>query len=363
MTNYLLAAMAILGMTGISSGSYAQHFDEPTVMNQPYTQEVEDPYFGDYEGTYAPSDLKPDAGGPQPVTAEAKVFPQGNRSYRVVLRAKPLDPAEWPLQVELDGRLEGERIRVTGLVGGHEWEGEIAKKRLKVNKRGYGGSFEMKQVMKKSPNEGLKPSAKAIVLLAYEPGKKPSLDEWKDAGWVTTEEGTMHKNPGEGPRPDLPRRDLYSKREFRNVRLHLEFRLPYEPDLREQARGNSGVFLADRYEVQVLDSYGLVPGDGDCASIYGVAPPRVNAAFPPLSWQTYDITFYAPKVKGGKMVHGPRLTVLWNGIKVHENQTAPTPTGDSERPNAGSGPIRIQDHGNLVYYRNIWVEELPDAQD
>ena len=117
-------ASTILGMTGMMPCIYAQHFDEPTVMNQPYTQEVQDPYFGDYEGTYAPADLKPDAGGPQPVKAEAKVFPQGNRGYRVVLRAQPPDSTEWPLQVELDGRLEGESIRVAGFAGGHEWEGE-----------------------------------------------------------------------------------------------------------------------------------------------------------------------------------------------------------------------------------------------
>jgi hypothetical protein len=341
----------------------AQHFDEPSVMNVPYTQQVQDPYFGDYDGTYAPSEAKAEEGGPMPVKAEAKVVPQGDRNYRVVLRAQPHDSTEWPLQIELPGRLEGERIHVFGSMGGHEWEGDIAKKTLRINKRGYGGIFEMLQVKKKSPSEGLKPPADAILLVAYQPGVKPSLDQWNDAGWLATEEGIIHKNPGKGPRPDLPRRDLSTRREFKNVRLHLEFRIPYEPDLREQARGNSGVIFADRYEVQVLDSYGLVPGTGDCASIYGVAPPRVNAAFPPLSWQTYDITFYAPRMEGNKMTHGPRLTVVWNGVKVHENQTALTPTGDAGRPNAGSGPIRIQDHGSLIYYRNIWVEELPDANE
>jgi hypothetical protein len=362
MKQYSSGLAAALTVTVAASPLQAQHFDEPSVMNQPYTQMVQDPYFGDYEGTYSAGEERPEPGSPKPVPAEAKVRALGNRAYAIVLRTHPAD-ADEALQAEVAGRMEGERVIVSGSSQGHEWEGEIGKQALQIRKRGYGGVFQMKRVMKKSPVEALPPPPGAIVLLAFAPGKKPGLDPWTEAGWVATSEGIMHRNPGEGPRPDLPRRDLSTKREFKNVRLHLEFRIPYEPDLREQARGNSGVILADRYEVQVLDSYGLIPGDGDCASIYGVAPPRVNAAFPPLSWQTYDITFYAPRMEGGKMVRGPRLTVVWNGIKVHENQTASTPTGDAARPNAGSGPIRIQDHGNLVFYRNIWIEELPDTRD
>ena len=332
-------------------------------MNQPYTQAVPDPYFGDYEGNYASSEPPTSEGGPAPTEAEAKIIAQGSRRYHITLRAQPVDPKDWPLQIELDGHLEGERVVFSGHAGGHDWQGQAARGTLRINKQGYGGVFEMKRVMKKSPTEGLKPPANALVLLEYEPGHKPSLEQWKEAGWVAAEDGIIHRSLGQGARPDLPRGDLYSKREFRNVRLHLEFRIPYEPALREQGRGNSGVILADRYEVQVLDSYGIIAGAGDCASIYGVAPPRLNAAFPPLSWQTYDITFYAPKMDGPKMARPPRLTVSWNGIKVHENQISMTPTGDPKRPNAGSGPLRLQDHGNLVYYRNIWLEELPDTQE
>jgi len=335
--------------------------DEPAAMDQSSTQMAVDTYFGDYEGTYSFSETAVADGAPAPAEAEAKVIAEGNSRYHLVLRAKPLDPSEWPLQIELEGRLQGEKMIVDGHAGGHDWRGEIANGALKIAKQGYGGAFEMKRVMKKSPTEGLPPPGDAIVLLAFQPGQKPGLDEWKEAGWVTTAEGILHKEPTQGGKPARAHHDLYSRRDFRNVRLHVEFRLPYEPDLHEQARGNSGVFLADRYEVQVLDSYGLMPGAGDCASIYDVAPPRVNAAFPPLSWQTYDITFDAPKLDAaGKMTRGPSITVLWNGVKVHENQTAPTPTGDPRRPNAASGSIRLQDHGNLVYFRNIWVQELPD---
>lgn len=174
-------------------------------------------------------------------------------------------------------------------------------------------------------------------------------------------DGLMHRAPGVGPRPDLPRKDIVTKRHFKSLLLHLEFRIPYEPDLRGQARGNSGIFFGDRYEVQVLDSYGVIPGTGDCAAIYRVAPPRVNAAFPPLAWQTFDVTYRAPRIDGsGKMTREPKLTVFWNGIKVHDGQSILKPTDDPKRPILAAGPIRIQDHGNLVYYRNIWVEELPE---
>src|SRR5262249_29008146 len=166
MRTHLIRWLAAAIVALVLVGAQAQHFDEPSVMNQPYTQQVQDGYFGDYEGTYAPSEAKAEEGGPAPLKAEAKVVPQGERSYRIVLRAQPRDPAEWPLQIELPGRLEGERIRVFGSMGGHEWEGEIAKKTLRINKRGYGGIFEMRQVSKKAPSEGLKPPAGAIVLVA-----------------------------------------------------------------------------------------------------------------------------------------------------------------------------------------------------
>jgi hypothetical protein len=357
----LALALAMFGTAGALAAADNQKLEEPTVMNLPMTQNAQDPYFGDYEGTYSPSEAKVEEGGSAPMAAEAKVVAHGHHQYKIELHAKMPNPDAWPLQLELDGKVEGDRVLVSGYTGGHEWSGEISKQKLRINKHGYGGVFEMSRVMKKSPTEGAKPPEGATVLLAYTPGTAPTLDEWKEADWITTPEGIMHKKPDQGPNLDIPRSDMHTKREFKNVQLHVEFRLPYEPDQREQARGNSGVILADRYEVQVLDSFGLIEGTGDCASIYSVATPSINAGFPPLSWQTYDITFHAPKTDpSGKVIEPPRFTVLWNGVKVHDNQTARTPTGDASRPNASSGPLRIQDHGNLVYYRNIWIQELPD---
>jgi hypothetical protein len=141
------------------------------------------------------------------------------------------------------------------------------------------------------------------------------------------------------------------------VKLHVEFRVPYMPDKTGQARGNSGVYLQGRYEVQILDSYGLQSKDNDCGGIYEVAAPLVNACKAPTVWQSYDIDFTPPKYKDGKKVEPARITVVQNGVKIHDNREIPVDNtraglgGDPSQP----GPIMLQDHGNPVQFRNIWV--------
>ena len=104
-----------------------------------------------------------------------------------------------------------------------------------------------------------------------------------------------------------------------HFRLHVEFRVPYMPEAQGQGRGNSGVYLQGRYEVQVLDSYGLKSRDNDCGGIYKVATPRVNACKAPTVWQTYDIDFHAPVFEDGKKVEPARITVRQNGVEIHED--------------------------------------------
>jgi hypothetical protein len=196
------------------------------------------------------------------------------------------------------------------------------------------------------------PPAGAIVLLD---GK--SLDGWthKDGTpvrWKLLESGAIEV---------VKSGDIVTKQEFDgSFKLHVEFRVPYMPKAKGQGRGNSGVYVQGRYEVQVLDSYGLDSKYDDCAGIYEVAKPLVNACKAPTVWQSYDIEFHAPVFKDGQKVELVRMTVYHNGIKVHDHVAV---NKDNTRGGRGgdpaqSGPILLQDHGNPVQYRNIWLVKV-----
>ena len=146
---------------------------------------------------------------------------------------------------------------------------------------------------------------------------------------------------------------------FRNYHLHVEFLVPYMPDSQSQARGNSGVYLQSRYEIQILDSFGLEGVYNECGALYKQRRPDLNMAFPPLSWQTYDITFYAPKFNARcKKVANARVTVLHNGVPIHDHVRIKSKTGAGKPEGPIPLPIRFQDHSNPVQFRNIWIKPL-----
>ena len=155
-----------------------------------------------------------------------------------------------------------------------------------------------------------------------------------------------------------------TKRGFGDCQLHLEWAAPSPAVGSGQDRGNSGVFLMDTYEVQVLDSYGSKTyADGMAGAIYGQYPPLVNASRKPGEWQTYDIVFHAPRFdKAGALLTPARLTVVHNGVLVQDNEELTGPTAHKARPpykaHAEKMPISLQDHGHPVRYRNIWIREL-----
>jgi len=199
--------------------------------------------------------------------------------------------------------------------------------------------------------EGTKPPKDAVMLFDGKDFSKWTKTNGKDeVKWTLRDGGVMEGVKGHG--------DIMTKEKFAgSFTLHVEFRVPYEPGAAGQGRGNSGVYVQGRYEVQVLDSYGLKPGKNDCGAIYEVAAPKTNECKAPTVWQTYDIEFTAPKFENGKKTEPAKMTVHHNGVKIHDAVEIPV---DNTRSGLGGnastpGPIMLQDHGHPVQFRNVWL--------
>ena len=208
------------------------------------------------------------------------------------------------------------------------------------------------------PGTGTKPPSDAVVLFD---GK--DLSKWQSvkggkAAWKVAD-GFMEVVPKSG--------GIRTKESFGSVQLHLEFATPTLVKGDGQGRGNSGVFLMGIYEIQVLDNYGnpTYP-DGTVGGIYGQYPPLVNAIRKPGQWNTYDIIWEAPEFKGDKVSKPAFVTVILNNVVLHHRKQLLGPTNHKAltpySPH-GNGPLELQDHGDLVRFRNIWIRELGDYDD
>jgi len=288
------------------------------------------------------------------VPVSAKVIAEGRDRYRAVFDINSKDGKSATLSVT--GKLEKDKVSFDKEVDLGSDLGGTCKLKAKIDDdefegkfsgSGAPGKFEMNRVEKKSPTLGAKPPADAVVLF-----DGTSLDAWNcsEMPWKLVDGGAMEVRKG----------SIRTKQEFGSQKLHVEFRTPLMAGARGQGRGNSGVYVVGRVEVQVLDSFGLEPKDNECGGIYKKATPLVNACLPPTEWQTYDITFHVPEFNDkGERTKKATISVEHNGILIHDNVELDGVCGGGVGGDeAAKGPLMLQDHHNPVQYRNIWVQPL-----
>lgn len=269
------------------------------------------------------------------VKVGAQVIAEGDGKFAVVFLPGGLPGAGWDgkKKIQASAKTEGAKTMVSGA----GWNAVISDGKL-IGKSPDGVAFTLSRIVRKSPTLEAKPPKGAVVL----------FDGTSAGGW---ENGKLVEDK-------LLHCGATSRKALRDFKLHLEFRLPFLPEARGQERGNSGVYVQGRYEVQLLDSFGLEGKDSECGGVFAAAAPSVNMCFPPLSWQTYDIEFEAARFNAsGTKVGNARLTVTHNGVKVHDRLELKgnTPAGREESDTPG--PIQLQDHGCPVVFRNIWAVE------
>jgi hypothetical protein len=298
-----------------------------------------DPAMGSYEGFWKTAD-----GGKGRMNAQLRPLGGGKYDGFVAFyRAKNLEAA-LNLKAGTD-KFEGSAAKASNgsltadLTGAAQLENG---KLTGTFKSDFGeGTFEGTLAHPTSPTMGAKPPKNAQVIFD---GKQTNA--WTDFRWKISPEGAAVAGGG----------DIHAKDKFANFLLHVEFRTPLMPEARDQGRGNSGVYLQNKYEVQVLDSFGLFPPqNNDCAAIYTVKAPEMNACFAPGEWQTYDITYVQGNAARKEL---PTVTVIHNGVAVIEKFELPAKvvangTGGDDKADCF---LRLQDHGNAVEYRNIWVQ-------
>jgi len=305
-----------------------------------------DALMGNYAGRWnAEVDVDPEAA--------AQVFALGEDQYRVIFKAKHDMRCPPKLDITVKAVKGAIEFKQSG------WYGAI---RDGVFSGGHGDKekFELKKIELVSPDLGKQPTDASKAIMLFD-GK--NLDSWqgdkgKAAAWTVLPDGAFMVKPGTG--------DIETKQKFKSCRLHVEFRTPFMPGARGQSRGNSGVFLQGVYEVQVLDTFGLEGYTDECGGLYKLSAPRVNACRPPLQWQSYDIEYHAPAHDAaGKLVRYGRMTVYQNGQLIQKDEELLWITGWKESDRLGAAPkdpapIRLQDHGNYIQFRNIWVEPITE---
>lgn len=266
----------------------------------------------------------------------AQVIARGEHQFHIVVYPGGLPGAGWDQSTkhEADGATENGVTRFQGEDG----SAELSDGRLTIYDADRQRLGVLERVERTSPTLGQAPPEGAVVLF-----DGSSADAFE--GGRLTEDGLLMQG-------------CTSKQVFGDCVLHLEFRLPYMPTASGQGRSNSGAYLQGRYEVQILDSFGLSGEHNECGGVYSIKKPDVNMCLPPLVWQTYDIEYTAARYEGDQKVSDARITVRHNGVLIHDDVVldhATTAAPNGEGP--ANGPLYLQDHGNPLRFRNIWLLE------
>ncbi len=260
-----------------------------------------------------------------------QVIAKGGGKFDGVVFPNGLPGAGWDAEKKVKHKISGATKDGSTVLSGGDIEATITGDTLALKQGNTSG--ELKKVLRASPTVGAKAPEGAIILF-----DGTNVDKWNP--------GKLDGNlMGVGTR---------TKEVFENYTLHLEFRTPFMPFATGQGRGNSGMYLGDQYECQVLDSFGLEGADNECGGIYSNSKPKLNMCLPPLTWQTYDVDFTCAKFDGDKVVAPAKVTIKHNGVIVHENLELKTTPGGS-RSDQKPGGLFLQDHGDPVRFRNIWL--------
>lgn len=274
--------------------------------------------------------------GDAKVKAGAQVIALSKGEFTVVVTNGGLPGDGWKRE-EPRFSLTGKRAGDATTLSGKDYSGKIAGETMTIASSDGKTKLELKRTVRRSSTEGAKAPEGAIVLF-----DGTTADKFVH-GTLLADKNLLS--------------DATTKQGFGDYTLHLEFRPSFMPEARGQARGNSGLYLHDCYEVQVLDSFGLDGADNECGGFYQLRKPDVNMAFPPLTWQTYDVDFTAPKYQDGKKVANARVEVRHNGVVIHPEFELAHATPGRQEEGPAPRPFYLQGHGNKIEYRNIWLKE------
>lgn len=324
---WVVAVTALVGT--VMSGAMSAFADEGLVYVDP-EEAREHPDFH-IQGEYVHDDWG------------VQVVAEGDMRFSGFLYAGGLPGSGWNEQTRhaFRGEANDATAKLSGEADGEPFQVTISDGQAQLVMADADSPVTLEPVERTSPTLGQAPPEDAVVLFA----SPEDAEHWHN-GRVDDEGHLMQ--------------GVTSEQTFRDHTIHVEFRIPYRPFARGQGRGNSGIYVQGRYEVQMLDSFGLDAQHNDGGGIYSVSAPELNMCYPPLTWQTYDIRLTAARFdEDGNKTANARMTVHHNGVKIHDEVEVPAPT--TAAPNnddeTGPGPVFLQDHGNPVRYRNVWVVE------